>query len=194
MKVFVFHVMCGILWLTCSPPLLVSSSWVDTSLINSCEDKEFSIVRHFFLFITPKSPVCRWEMHHSHYISLTRPLRNCQRIIQNTIQSGRVLSAPATTLPSSLRVVNHRPQEYSCKPSHQKQVCFSHAAIALVLTPAVCQWHEMNAAWGGGEGKEDRKWSGDAFNVLLSTWLCCLSGYNWSCHICLIMTVYVSRT
>lgn len=37
--------------LTCSLPLLVSSSWVDISLINSCEDEEFSIVRRFLLYL-----------------------------------------------------------------------------------------------------------------------------------------------
>lgn len=46
-----------------------------------------------------KSTVCRWVVHHSHYISLTLSLWTCQRIIQYTIQSSRVLSAPAGTPP-----------------------------------------------------------------------------------------------
>lgn len=72
----------------------MSSSWVDTSLINSCKDKEFSIVRYFSLHLYKEPSL---QTHHSQYISLTLPLWTCQRIIQYTIQSSRVLSAPATT-------------------------------------------------------------------------------------------------
>lgn len=60
--------------------------------------------------IFPKSTVYRRVLHHSHYISLTLPLWTCRRIIQYTIQSGRVLSAPATTSPFLSSGHNSLPQ------------------------------------------------------------------------------------
>lgn len=113
-NVFVYCVKCvffEILELTCFLPPLVSSSWVDTSLINSCKDKTFG---HFPASFS-NSAVSWREARRCRYIPPTQLVWTCQSINQHTAQSSRVLSAAATTSPfSSLQVINHHPGECAC--------------------------------------------------------------------------------
>lgn len=127
-----------ILQLTCSLPLLLSSSWVDTSLINFCGDRDLSYVTYFYCFSEEHRLWTGCTAFPLLYITLTIPIWNCQAIFHYTFQFSRVFPA-ATMSPFLSSGHKSSPQKYAC------------GTIALVLTPAACRWHKMrgqNAMYG----------------------------------------------